>query len=139
MPHKHRHSKQCARLDEFLALFGYKDEIAPTDMSDLASERNEGTGAPHHLLLTWITSVHVMVELLAQFFDEYRATTGEADTIDTDEVITAVAKTVAELTCSQNGTIRRQMIKKPILEIMEYDAEFRQEDKGGETGSAAWH
>ncbi len=63
----------------------------------------------------------------------------EPDTIDTDEVITAVAKTVAELTCSQNGTIRQKMIEKLMREIMEYDAEFRQEATVGVTGSAARH
>ncbi len=79
----------------------------------------------------------IIVELIEQFFDEYPAS--EPDTIDTDEVITAIAKTVAELTCSQNRTIRQQMIEKLMREIMEYDAEFRQEDTVGVTGSAARH
>jgi hypothetical protein len=60
----------------------------------------------------------------------------EPDTVDTDEVLTAVAKTVAELTSTQNATIRQQMIEQLMRDIMEYDAEFRQEDA---TGSAARH
>ena len=44
----------------------------------------------------------MMVELIDEFFAEYPATGREEDTIDTDEVLTAIAKTVAELTCSQN-------------------------------------
>ena len=40
----------------------------------------------------------LMVELIDDFFAGYPATTGESGTIDTDEVITAIAKTVAELT-----------------------------------------
>ena len=47
----------------------------------------------------------MIVELIDDFFAEYPATTGKPDTIDTDEVITAIAKTVAELTCSQDGAI----------------------------------
>jgi hypothetical protein len=39
-----------------------------------------------------------IVELIDDFFAEYPVVTGEPNTIDTDEVITAVAKTVAELT-----------------------------------------
>jgi hypothetical protein len=35
----------------------------------------------------------LVVELVDNFFAEYPAATGESDTIDTDEVITAVAKT----------------------------------------------
>jgi hypothetical protein len=78
----------------------------------------------------------MMVELIDDFFAEYPAAGGEPDTVDTDEVLTAVAKTVAELTSTQNGTIRQQMIEQLMRDIMEYDAEFRQEDA---TGSAARH
>src|SRR5262245_43810947 len=45
----------------------------------------------------------MMVELIDEFFVEHPALGGEPDTIDTDEVLTAIAKTVAELTCSQDG------------------------------------
>jgi len=78
----------------------------------------------------------MMVELIDDFFAEYPAAGGEPDTVDTDEVLTAVAKTVAELTSTQNGTIRQQMIEQLMRDIMEYDAEFRQENA---TGSAARH
>jgi hypothetical protein len=54
-------------------------------------------------------------------------------------VITAIAKTVAELTCSQDGAIRQQLIERLMREIMNYDAEFRQDDGTGATGSAARH
>jgi hypothetical protein len=46
----------------------------------------------------------VMVELIDDFFAEYPTAPGESDKVDTgeaDEVIVAVAKTVAELTCRQ--------------------------------------
>ena len=78
----------------------------------------------------------MMVELIDDFFAEYPAAGGEPDTVDTDEVLTAIAKTVAELTSTQNGTIRQQMIEQLMRDVMEYDTEFRQEDA---TGSAARH
>jgi L-serine deaminase len=53
----------------------------------------------------------MMVELIEDFFAENLAMSGEPDTIDSDEVITALAKTVADLTCSQNGTVRQQIIE----------------------------
>ena len=77
----------------------------------------------------------MIVELIDQFFEDYAATSGEPDTIDTDEVITAVAKTVAELTCSQDGTALEQLMR----EIMDYDAEFRRDDASGVIGSGARH
>ncbi len=81
----------------------------------------------------------MMVELIDQFFAECPATSGEPDTIDTDEVITAIAKVVAELTCSQSGMIRQQIIENLMREIMEYDAEFRQDDVTDATRSASRH
>jgi hypothetical protein len=81
----------------------------------------------------------MIVGLIDDFFAEYPATTGEPDTIDTDEVITAIAKTVAELTCSQDGAIRQQLIERLMSEIMNYDAEFRRDDGTGAIGSAARH
>ena len=81
----------------------------------------------------------MMVELIDVFFAEYPATTGEQDTIDTDEVIIAIAKTVAELTCSQDGTIRQQLIEQLMREIMNYDAEFRRDDGIGAISSDARH
>ena len=81
----------------------------------------------------------MMVELIDQFFAEYPATGGEPDTIDTDEVVTAIAKTVAELTCSQNNSIRQQIIEKLMREIMDYDAEFRRDGGTGAIGSDARH
>jgi len=81
----------------------------------------------------------LVVELVDNFFAEYPAATGESDTIDTDEVITAVAKTVAELTSSQDAAVRQNMIEQLMREIMNYDAEFRQQDAVGTTGSDARH
>ena len=74
-----------------------------------------------------------------EFFAEHPAAGGELGTIDTDEVVTAIAKTVAELTCSQDGSIRQQIIEKVMREIMEYDAEFRRDDGTSAIGSDARH
>ncbi len=81
----------------------------------------------------------MMVEQIEDFFSENPAMSGEPDTIDTDEVITALAKTVADLTCSQNGAVRQQIIETLMREIMEYDAEFRREDASGAVTSVARH
>ncbi len=80
----------------------------------------------------------MMVELIGQFSAEYPATSDESDTINTDEVLTAIAMTVAELTCNQNGSVRQQIIEKLMREIMENDADFR--DSGTTAiGSVARH
>jgi hypothetical protein len=84
----------------------------------------------------------MMVDLIEDFFAEYPGTAGGADKVDTgeaDAVIVAIAKTVAELTNRQDGTIRQQLIEQLMREIMNYDAEYRREDAAGATGSQARH
>jgi hypothetical protein len=84
----------------------------------------------------------MMVDLIDDFFAEYPATAGGSDKVDTgeaDEVIVAIAKTVAELTSRQDGTVRQQLIEELMREIMHYDAEFRLENGAGAGGSAARH
>jgi hypothetical protein len=84
--------------------------------------------------------LHCMIlDLIENFYDEYPAVGGELDAVDTDEVITAIGKTVAEITCSRSGANRQEIIEKLMQEIMNYDAEFRQADASGGVGSAARH
>ena len=81
----------------------------------------------------------MMLELIDDFFAEYPAASGEPDAIDTDEVVTAIAKTVAELTSGQHSTIRQQLIEQLMREIIDYDAEFRRDAGTGAIGSDARH
>ena len=79
---------------------------------------------------------------IARSSTEYPATIGESDKVDTgeaDEVIVALAKTVAELTSGQDGTIRQQLIEHLMREIMKYDAEFRSEEAADAIGSHVRH
>ena len=96
----------------------------------MSEERNDQERACLHCMI---------IELIDDFFAEYPATTGEPDTIDTDEVIIAIAKTVAELTCSQDATIRQQLIERLMREIMNYDIEFRRDGGTGAIGSVVRH
>jgi hypothetical protein len=84
----------------------------------------------------------MMVELIDDYFAEYPAMQGRSDKVDTDEadeVIVAIAKTVAELTSGQDGAIRQHLIEQLMREIMNYDAEFRRENAAGSIGSHARH
>ncbi len=84
----------------------------------------------------------MMVELIDDFFTEYPAASsgsGNVDTDEADEVIIAIAKTAAELTWRQDGTIRQQLLEQLMREIMHYDAEFRREDAAGAIESHVRH
>jgi hypothetical protein len=81
----------------------------------------------------------LIVEVIDDFFAEYPVSSEEPDTVDTQEVIIAIAKTVAELTYSQDATGRQEMIEQLMREVMIYDAEYRQQDELGRAGSDARH
>src|SRR6516165_3715608 len=83
----------------------------------------------------------MLVELIDDFFAEYPAAAGsdKVDTTEADEVIDAIAKTVAELTSQQDGAIRQQLIEQLMRAIMSYDAEFRREEATPTVGSHAKH
>ena len=79
----------------------------------------------------------LLVELIDDYFAEYPAMQGRSDKVDTDEadeVIDAIAKTIAELTSGQDGMIRQQLLEQLMREIINYDAEFRREGAAGAIG-----
>jgi hypothetical protein len=98
----------------------------------MSDERAEGERPRLHCM---------MVELIGDFFAEYPATAAsdKVDTDEADEVIDAVAKTVAELTSQQDGFIRQQVIEQLMRQIMDYDAEFRREEATSAVSSHARH
>ena len=83
----------------------------------------------------------MMVELIDDFFAEYPATAAsdKVDTAEADEVIDAIAKTVAELTRKQDGFIRQHVIEQLMRQVTHYDAEFRREESTSAIGSNARH
>lgn len=81
----------------------------------------------------------LIVEQIDHFFAEYPSTNVGPDTIDADEVIIAVAKTIAELTYCQTDAARQGIIDQLAREIVSYDAEFRQEGEPPGSGSIAKH
>jgi hypothetical protein len=57
----------------------------------------------------------MMVELIDDFFAEYPPAPSGSDKVDTeeaDEVIEAIAKTVAELTSRQDGIFRQHLVER---------------------------
>ena len=63
----------------------------------------------------------------------------KVDTEEADEVIEAIAKTVAKLTSRQDGIFRQHLVERLMQEIIKFDDEFRREDAVGTIGSHARH
>ena len=65
-----------------------------------------------------------------------QAGSDKVDTDEADEVINAIAKTVAELTSQQDAVVRQQVIEQLMRQIRHYDAEFRREEATSAVGSS---
>ena len=79
----------------------------------------------------------MIVDLIDDFIAEYRATAGGSEKVDTgeaDEMIDAIAKTVAELTSRQDGVIRQQLIEQLIREIMNLMPSFVEKTRQAQLG-----
>ena len=56
--------------------------------------------------------LHCLIgDLIDEFYAEYGSLSGEIDTIDADEVITALAKIVADMTSSCDAALSRRIWK----------------------------
>jgi hypothetical protein len=49
---------------------------------------------------------------------------GEKDTVDVDEIITALAKTVAEMTFGSDAAVRQRILEDLVREISQFEAEY---------------
>jgi hypothetical protein len=70
-------------------------------------------------------SLHCLIgDLIDEFYAEYGSLSGEADTIDADEVITELAKTVADITFGSDAVLRQHILEDLTREISKFEAEY---------------
>ena len=69
--------------------------------------------------------LHCLIgDLIDEFYAEYGSLSGEADTIDADEVITALAKTVADMIFGSDAVLRQRILEDLTREISKFEAEY---------------
>jgi hypothetical protein len=69
--------------------------------------------------------LHCLIgDLVDEFYEEYGALSGEPDAVDVDEVITALAKTVADITFGAEPAQRQRVLDDLMREISRYEAEY---------------
>jgi hypothetical protein len=69
--------------------------------------------------------LHCLIgDLIDDFYAEYGAESGEPETVDIDEVVTALAKTMADFTYSLEPAQRREILENLTREIANYEMEF---------------
>ncbi len=56
--------------------------------------------------------LHCLIgDVIDDFYDDYGSLSGEKDTIDVDEIVTALAKTVAEMTFGSDAALRQRILE----------------------------
>src|SRR5262249_5047187 len=69
--------------------------------------------------------LHCLIgDVIDDFYAEYGSLSGEKDTIDVDEIITARAKTIAEMTFGSDAALRQRIWEDLTREISQFEAEF---------------
>jgi hypothetical protein len=71
--------------------------------------------------------LHCLIgDLIDEFYGEYGSPNGEPDVIDANEIMMALAKTVAEITYDSDAVQRQGLIDDMMREIAKCEAEFRE-------------
>ncbi len=69
--------------------------------------------------------LHCLIgDLIDEFYAEYGSLSGEQNTMDVNEVITALAKTVAEMTFGSDAALRQRILEDLMREISQFEAEY---------------
>jgi hypothetical protein len=69
--------------------------------------------------------LHCLIgDLIDEFYAEYGSPSGEKDTIDMDEIVSALAKTVAEMTYGSDAALRQRILDDLTREIARFEAEY---------------
>jgi hypothetical protein len=76
--------------------------------------------------------LHCLIgDLIDEYYAEYGTATGETDVIDMDEAISALAKTIADLTYGSDAAARQRIKDDLIRDIAEFEAEYEKEPGPG--------
>jgi hypothetical protein len=71
--------------------------------------------------------LHCLIgDLIDEFYAEYGSPSGEPEVIDANEIMMALAKTVAEITYDSDTEQRQSLIEEMLREIAKCEAEFRE-------------
>jgi hypothetical protein len=84
--------------------------------------------------------LHCLIgDVIDDFYAEYGALSGETDAIDVDEIMTALAKTVAELTFNSDAALRARLLEDLTRDISTFETEFREQYATGTSGRDMRH
>jgi hypothetical protein len=84
--------------------------------------------------------LHCLIgDLIDEFYEQYGSLAGEAETVDVSEVMSALAKVVAEMTFGSDAALRERMLKDFADEVSKFEGEFREGEATSAPSSGARH
>jgi hypothetical protein len=84
--------------------------------------------------------LHCLIgDLIDEYYGEYGSPSGESDVIDVTEIMTSLAKIVAEITSGSDAAEGRRIVEELTREISKYDAEYREHAASGASGFDVRH
>jgi hypothetical protein len=66
----------------------------------------------------------LIADVIDEFYAEYGSLSGEKDTADMDEIISALGKTIAEMTFGSDATVRQRILEDLTAEIARFESEY---------------
>ena len=66
----------------------------------------------------------LIADVIDDFYAEYGSLSGEKDVIDLDEIISALGKTIAEMTYGSDAAARKRVLEDLSREIAHFEEEY---------------
>jgi hypothetical protein len=66
----------------------------------------------------------LIADLIHEFYAEYGSSEGEKDTVDIDEILSALGKVIAEMTYSSDAAVRQRVLEDLTREVARFEEEY---------------
>ena len=66
----------------------------------------------------------LIADLIDEFYAEYGSPEGEKDTVDMDEIISALGKVIAEMTYGSDAAVRQRVLEDLTREVARFEEEY---------------
>ena len=66
----------------------------------------------------------LIADLIDEFYEEYGSSEGEKDTVDIDEILSALGKVIAEMTYGSDAAVRQRVLEDLTREVARFEEEY---------------
>jgi hypothetical protein len=66
----------------------------------------------------------LIADLIDEFYAEYGSPEGEKDTVDVDEIISALGEVIAEMTYGSDAAVRQRVLEHLTREVARFEEEY---------------